>query len=1342
MAHDHARGDPRRAGRGRPVRAGRPARTPRTGRQRFGPPAPARVLDLQRSAGNRAVAGLLAAGGAAGTDGAVVQRDCVARGDAPAVRALLRPAAQAALEAVLADPDAALGPVLVAAVAKALGGHADAAQQARGEDRAREVAAVRETVTVGVAPEEYDVTTVLAALDGLHRNATGLEGVAVSAGLRETVRVLAADVAATVADTVLAAPSSGLSLAKVRGDVIVAGTAAGDATALLRLELEGTISELVEQRTAFGAAGDEDARAEAGEAIGRSSRQALLLNKLLIEATKKGGTGATPLDTAVDARAADISRMRETALSETDTAKELGDDVTLLGEQQVGIRHGEDRGDVVEPLGEHDTATVLPEQALPEATDEAEVRWAEELGDRVRQQRDEVKDLRGRIVPESPAYTLAEFAGVHKRWYAFYSHAQEQQDPNVQLALGLLGEPYKMLGTDVGKTAVAAEAGIARGMLMNMAVDVLARNLGGGESSQFGSEIARRGPRRVSSVTGTSGDAQYRYGEMYPTSGARAGGRAGEITSRTDLAGERATTTAALFSMVSTMPARFQAAAARGAGLTPGDDLPLVGMRKVEAREGWSYLVDVYDEPTRDVKVAREHKVMPPEVADYLLARQQQVRTLEQVHVPRVGGFTIRGRPAGGTPLGSASTRGGGVEQATATSSERYLDGEAAPAVPKAVRDLQSLLAEQRTATGTRSGHGAPSSRPESVVSALTADLRAYQNAFFAERQDVAWRLAAIFHIANEEHHVGAQLMKLLEAGTIAEMIKEAVKISAIMMALQALGPLGTIAGAGYAAYLRSQGVADVTALISIAAFCHSAADADSLDRARAWAYVARNVADDAAELFENMVTSPVTAGMHVLTDAPPRSPRELADSIAPLLADPTARAAVMADVNARIATLETAQSRSGPPGAELAGLLAFRDGLLGRSTPETAKAAESALPGAVSDARIETLTAPHRRSALDVGAMQAALMDLAPHVPVVESSTLTGNAVHVRYNDAGGLRVEIGPQAQPAHVRRHVETVRALRRYEGAMGRVLTVLSRARQFVTGHPAYGTKGFENQLEVRKLRSIIAEMEVDRRAVEAKADRLTGSAAVDLRAEAAAIRKDVDALEAQLVGHEADLASYAAGRGFVAAEDTGPAPSAGAVTRAKALVARAQAAATVVRPAIEGAVAAHGGTLAGLAYEIKTEESLARKINDRASERGTQTAKSLDKAAGKINDALRYTAVFEGAHYTEAYAATRKTLEGAGYTFVRAGDAWTTPERFGGGYRGINATFRTKDGLEFELQFHTPESWAMKQETHALYEEQRDPRTKPERVKEIEAEQRRLWATVPYPEGLTPPGSTP
>lgn len=299
-------------------------------------------------------------------------------------------------------------------------------------------------------------------------------------------------------------------------------------------------------------------------------------------------------------------------------------------------------------------------------------------------------------------------------------------------------------------------------------------------------------------------------------------------------------------------------------------------------------------------------------------------------------------------------------------------------------------------------------------------------------------------------------------------------------------------------------------------------------------------------------------------------------------------------------------------------------------------------------------------------------------------------------------------------------------------MGALRRLLSRVRQALTGHPAYGTAGFEANLEVQKLRGILAELDALHAGVEARAGRMT-SRDTDVARESEGIRQDIDAITRQLAGHEAKLDSYDAGRGFIAAEDTTPAMTA-ARERARALRTRAEAAAPSVQAAIRAAAAAHGATLSGLEHEIKTEDSLTEKIHDRAAQKGPPTDARLDAVAARMNDVLRYTAVLSVETYMASGAGIRASLEAAGYTFVRQGNAWAEPGRFGGGYRGINQTYRTPDGLEFELQLHTPESLAMKTETHPLYKERGHPATSEARRREIDDELRRRASELGVPEG--------
>ncbi|MFE9692369.1 DUF4157 domain-containing protein [Micromonospora sp. NPDC005806] len=1032
----------------------------------------------------------------------------------------LRPGVRLAVWLGLGGDDATLFDLVRTAVHDGLHGRDPAALERAG-GVVDETADIATTLALPPPQGTVEVTLpgVLRRLAQLHATASGAGGFESSAGARHAAR--------TVADHLAQAAASALpddqqhvgdAVAQLWTDLDAVGTTLRDGTALLRLELEGTIAELIQLRRDFADSDDEEERRALGAQIGERARQALLLNALLTAGAPGGGP--TALDAAVADRAAEIARLRRQAADEATTRGARGDEVTLLGAQRVAI-------DPQQALGAPDEAetVVEPGEAFPAATDAAERGMAGELGDRIRAQRAELASLRGQVVPEHPAYTLEEFAAVHRRWFGLYSPNQEQTDSSVQLALEMMGEPYRLMGLDVGSSAVAVEGGFARAYLMRLSVDLMTGAMTSGGTDQFADQITAARLRRRTEVTGSAGRLTYRFGEIYTGAGTFQPTAAGEVLSRTTLASRRASDTAAAATAVSAVPAPLQPTQARRLGLVTGEgDVPLLGVKEVTAREGWTYLTDVH-EPFGEV-VAREQRTLSPEVVAYLLAAQQQTATLAATHVPR----------SGLTPLGSMPTRGGGVEASPATAEDRYLRGAFTPRPPGEVRTLAEQLPAARAESGVRPGHRPPG--PETLIAALRGDLQGYLDRFFAEHQDIGWRLAAIFTIADTEHGVGTQLMALLDPRTLASMIEEAIKVTAVMSTLQALGPLGELAAHAYGAYLASQGVSNVAALISVAAFCHQASDADSLARARAWGYMARTVAGDAADLFSNLVMTAATTGLHAMVERGhrPSTPRELADALHPLMADPATRDALLAEVDARIAEHESRGTDRSDP--ELEALRAFRDSLEGVSRAETGAAAEAPLAGRHEEGidRAAALTESRPRTAAETAALRAQLPADLASVPIVESSE-AGNAVRVRYGDEGGLRVEVGRDAGPEHVRRHVETVRELRRYEGVLGRVRQLLSRVWQAISGHPAYGTAGFEARLEVRKLNTILGELYARQVAVDARAERLMGSGSPDLVRERATVDRDIAGIERQLDLYQRNLDSYDAGRGFVAAEST-------------------------------------------------------------------------------------------------------------------------------------------------------------------------------------------------------------
>jgi hypothetical protein len=185
--------------------------------------------------------------------------------------------------------------------------------------------------------------------------------------------------------------------------------------------------------------------------------------------------------------------------------------------------------------------------------------------------------------------------------------------------------------------------------------------------------------------------------------------------------------------------------------------------------------------------------------------------------------------------------------------------------------------------------------------------------------------------------------------------------------------------------------------------------------------------------------------------------------------------------------------------------------------------------------------------------------------------------------------------------------------------------------------------------------------------------------------------------------------------------------AGDVARAERL--HAQIEERQVTPDLRAIAAETGGRLLGLEHNIKSQDSLERKI--------TQSDK-------EPTDVLRYTMAFSHDHIADGAAAAMASLRADGYRIVSVENKWLDPTP--GEYRGINATVESRTGYKFELQFHTPESFAVKEAgTHDLYEITRD-KDQPHADRDEAELAGRLYSStllVPPPdiERITPVSST-
>jgi hypothetical protein len=155
--------------------------------------------------------------------------------------------------------------------------------------------------------------------------------------------------------------------------------------------------------------------------------------------------------------------------------------------------------------------------------------------------------------------------------------------------------------------------------------------------------------------------------------------------------------------------------------------------------------------------------------------------------------------------------------------------------------------------------------------------------------------------------------------------------------------------------------------------------------------------------------------------------------------------------------------------------------------------------------------------------------------------------------------------------------------------------------------------------------------------------------------------------------------------------------------------------------------ANFGTMQGLENRVKSEESLARKIKNDSLEYGGD----MRQATQKVSDGLRYSVTFDEENYAESVVSTIATLQDKGYQVSRTKNFWQK----GDAYQGINAKIIHPSGFEVELQFHTPDSWDVKQnkseEIYQMYRVETDNKKRFKHWKSMA----KMFAQVAVPIGV-------
>ncbi len=177
--------------------------------------------------------------------------------------------------------------------------------------------------------------------------------------------------------------------------------------------------------------------------------------------------------------------------------------------------------------------------------------------------------------------------------------------------------------------------------------------------------------------------------------------------------------------------------------------------------------------------------------------------------------------------------------------------------------------------------------------------------------------------------------------------------------------------------------------------------------------------------------------------------------------------------------------------------------------------------------------------------------------------------------------------------------------------------------------------------------------------------------------------------------------------------------------------KAAAAEPKITSDIVSSVAGNGGKMYGLDFRMKQPTSMAGKIASDAKDDGI----SVEKAASKIKDSVRYTAVFEDGDFVAGYNNVKSTLESQGYTEVRCKNFFQKYEDGTSCQKAVQCVYQNKDGLNFELQFHTYSTQGAKEVNHPFYEEQRQQGTTQRRYKALNDAMTKISSYSAVPDGV-------
>ena len=122
---------------------------------------------------------------------------------------------------------------------------------------------------------------------------------------------------------------------------------------------------------------------------------------------------------------------------------------------------------------------------------------------------------------------------------------------------------------------------------------------------------------------------------------------------------------------------------------------------------------------------------------------------------------------------------------------------------------------------------------------------------------------------------------------------------------------------------------------------------------------------------------------------------------------------------------------------------------------------------------------------------------------------------------------------------------------------------------------------------------------------------------------------------------------------------------------------------------------HAGQLAGMDHQLKSVGSLKEKLKQQMALKN----KTLEEAVAGVNDALRYSVVLDPQDFTAGLRGVLASLDDQGHVRVKLNNLFAKHQP---AFKSVNVTMRSPEGALWEIQFHTPDTFRLKEQFHDLY----------------------------------------